>query len=200
MSMRIYKVTTPQGNRLVEASTKSQAINHCVATDYSAEPISSSDLYAAISQGAVVEKVTPAKKPEGQQQATPPTTAGATLPSSASTPSAISSPIPSSASTVAPAPSGTTQLRQDTEAPIAQPETAATAPTASVAPAADTPAFLQRGAAIQGEQKAWTPPAAATAPAVHPVLAEQQRINPQAAAAAGAPVRAIIKPVEGGAQ
>lgn len=191
MSMRIYKVTTPQGNRLVEASTKSQAINHCVATDYSAEPISSSDLYAAISQGAVVEKVMPtAKKPE----------AGATLPSSASTPSVISGPIPSSASTVAPAPSGTTQLRQDTEAPIAQPETAATAPTASVAPAADTPAFLQRGAAIQGEQKAWTPPAAATAPAVHPVLAEQQRINPQAAAAAGAPVRAIIKPVEGGAQ
>ena len=37
---RIYLVKTPAGQRLVEAGTKGQAINHCVTTDYSAEPIS----------------------------------------------------------------------------------------------------------------------------------------------------------------
>lgn len=148
---RIYKVKTPAGERLVEANTKSQAINHCVDADYSAEPVSASDMYAMIQAGKTVEKAG-AGKPE----------AGETKQPSASTASAPSAPQPQApASTAAPATGGAT-----TQAP-------------------SQPAFIPPAPATPGQ---FTPPQSS-----NPVIAEQQRINPNAAAAAGAP--ATILPV-----
>jgi len=199
---RIYQVTTPTGIRLVEANTKAQAIGHCVSTDYSAEPISSSDLYAAMQSGAQVEKViVPEKKPLAsgelssslaQPGSPPPAVAGATTQAIASTQSPASTHQPSSvapqASTVTQPPSGAMQPQQ---AP-AQPQTVAAAapvatPTASAAPAPKEPATAPAGG--------WQPPAHAhpAAPSVNPVLAEQQRINPEAAAAAGAPAPILAR-------
>lgn len=138
---RIYKVNTPNGVRLVEASTKGQAINHCVTSDYSAEPINSSELYASIEQGAKVEKVAPGKKLDSQ------------------TPS--HSPVPPASS-----PSLTAESLP-TSAPLSPPTEAWQAPLP------------------QAAMQLINPP---TAPAVNPILAEQQRINPEAAKAAGAPI------------
>ena len=167
MSQRIYKVTTPAGIRLVEASTKGQAIKHCVDTNYKAEPILSSELYAAMQAGAkvetaVTEKVSPKEaKAVGDMMA------------------AVAS-VPTPAQQQA-------GLLQHGLAPGIAP---AANPTASAAPAANqAPAN-------------WNPPVAPQTPAPQPpaglspaqaIIAEQQRVNPHAAAVAGVP-SAIIPP------
>lgn len=75
---RIYLVKTPNGEHLVEAANKSQAINHCVSADYSAEPISASDLHAHLQAGATVEKAqakgkkSSAGETSGQPNSNPP--------------------------------------------------------------------------------------------------------------------------------
>lgn len=161
MSARIYKVTTPSGWRLVEATTKGQAINHCVGTDYNAEPISSSDLYAAMQAGAQVEKAAVSKKSDGGEPSTSPEMPAFSPPaqpqSNASTQRAASAPLPSM-------------------------------PQASTAP------NQAGGSIVDGMPRppGWVPPAPASG--VQAVLAEQQRINPAAAAAAGVGPAPIIAP------
>lgn len=56
MANRIYKVTTPNGFRLVEAGTRNQAVKHCQTGDYFAEPVSAIDMHKYIQQGVNVEK------------------------------------------------------------------------------------------------------------------------------------------------
>lgn len=186
--MRIYLVNTPAGKRLVEASTKGQAINYCVSTDYSAEPISSSDLYAAIQAGAQVEKVVPAKKSVGEEPSTSPMQQGS-LAAGLSKPQES---IVSSNPPIQQTPQGsignlphfgvTGGQTAPAPAPVAS-------PIVSAAPAADTPAFL-KGKAPEG---GWQEPAPAAS--INPIIAEQQRINPEAARAAGvAPIIARTAP------
>ncbi len=166
---RIYLVKTPAGERLVEAGTKGQAINHCVSTDYSADPISASDLHAYLQQGANVEKVvTKEKKPaagatSGQTASTTPAASTAPLPASPALPPAAAAsgnPVPA-----APA------INQ-----------AAPAPLAGLGQTAPTPASPSSPAG------GWNPPQPSNG--VNAILAEQQRINPEAAAAAGVPPQA----------
>jgi len=76
--MRIYKVKTPAGERLVEANTRGQAINHCVSSDYSAEPVGASEMYALIQAGKKVETL--AEKPLEQSLAAEPAKAAAPTP------------------------------------------------------------------------------------------------------------------------
>lgn len=177
MSTRIYKVKTPTGDRLVEASTKSQAINHCVSTDYQADPISSSDLYAAMQSGAQVEKVMPQAAPKKSDS--PELSTSLAQPALSPQAPSVTPSQPAQDSTPAPA----SMSPQPTSTPPAQPASqgvVATAPTVAAAPAADVPppAFLRTAAAP------FVPPQPA---GVNPVIAEQQRINPQAAIAAGVP-------------
>lgn len=201
MSTRIYKVTTPTGYRLVEASTKSQAINHCVGTDYNAEPILSSELYAAIQAGGQVEKVEPAKKSDtpapshlppaqGSLPAQPTTVQpSVAVPSNPPVSTQLSTPtLPPQASTEPQANSGNQPQQAPQESPpsLATPQSApppavATATTAPAAAAAEPalPAFLKT------QPAAFNPPPPANG--VKAVLEEQARINPGAAAAAGVP-------------
>jgi hypothetical protein len=176
--MRIYLVKTPQGQRLVESATRGQAINHCISTDYSAEPISSSDLYAAIQQGAKVEQAAPAKKSVGGELSPSPTKPD----SSVAAPSNHPASMPLSTPPAPPPPQGSigNHLNFGAAAANAPAPAPVASPTASAAPAVETPAFLS-GKAPEG---GWQAPS-------NPILAEQQRINPDAAAAAGAP-RPII--------
>ena len=142
---RIYKVKTPTGDRLIEANTKGQAVNWCIDADYSAEPVSASEMYTLIQAGVKVEKADAKGKSE----------AGETKQQPVSTTSAPSAPQPQAQPlNVAPAAGGVTIPQQPNQAVF-------------IPPAAVTPGQF-------------TPPA-------NPVIAEQQRINPNAAAAAGLP-------------
>lgn len=158
--LRIYKVTTPSGMRAVESSTRGQAVNYCVGTDYSAEPMSASELNAFIQSGGQVEKVIAPEKKSAEPSSTfqPPLTTQA--------PQAALSPSP----TTHPQPQAASQSFPSSNTLNAQAHNAATGTTATVAPPANfnLPGGIQAGI-------------------VHPVLAEQQRINPTAATAAGAP-------------
>lgn len=170
---RIYLVKTPAGERLVEAGTKGQAINHCVSTDYSAEPISASDLHAHLQAGASVEKVTTKEKKHaagatsGQTDSTTPAASTAPLPAS--------QPLPlAAAASGSPAPASPA-INQ-----------AAPAPLAGLGQIAPTPASPSSPAG------GWNPPQQT---GMNAVIAEQQRINPEAAAAAGVASPAAILPI-----
>lgn len=130
---RIYKVTTPAGERLVEATTKSQAIRHCVSADYEAVAISASDLYNLIQRNVKVESA-----------------AG----------EAVQSEL----------------LRASNEAVRCERTAELLPPPAASQPIAPPPAKV------------------AIAPLVNPVLAEQMRINPQAAQAASVPQLDALPP------
>ena len=54
---RIYVVTTSEGNRLVEAANKSQAVNHVAKDTISAEVAGQRDLIELVSAGIKVESV-----------------------------------------------------------------------------------------------------------------------------------------------
>lgn len=56
--MAIYKVTTPEGTKYVNAKTQISALNHCVETSkhYKAEAVTAEDLADAYDKGAKVEK------------------------------------------------------------------------------------------------------------------------------------------------
>lgn len=54
---RIYLVTLPTGTRLVEASNKSQAVNHVAKNTITAEVASQSALVKMIRDGVEVEKI-----------------------------------------------------------------------------------------------------------------------------------------------
>lgn len=63
---RIYKVSTPEGFRLVEANSRNAAVNFVVAGLVKAEPITASELAAFIRQGVGVEVVpVPVAKEDG---------------------------------------------------------------------------------------------------------------------------------------
>lgn len=55
--MPIYLVITPAGERLVDAPTKSSAINHVIRPGVTAQALSVDDFYKKIKGGAVVETV-----------------------------------------------------------------------------------------------------------------------------------------------
>ncbi len=55
--MPIYHVKTPQGEKLVDANTKAQAINHVVRSTITAETVTASEVVALMQAGVVVEKV-----------------------------------------------------------------------------------------------------------------------------------------------
>lgn len=65
--MRIYKVNTPAGERLIQSPTKGQAIKHCVTADYTADVVGASEMLDLINSGKTVETVatkdTPAEAP-----------------------------------------------------------------------------------------------------------------------------------------
>ena len=196
---RIYLVKTPSGERLVDSATRSQAINHCVSTDYSAEPISASDLHAYLLAGATVEKVE-AKGKKSEAGALPGPNV-LTQPQ-ATTPSAVSL-----ASTPAPLAGGNPTPYQP--APQSSPSSAPNqgiatnlanivgAGTAAAAPQPSQISSPQPTTDSNAPAGGWLPPGSKEPIAIHnaqtsigavnPVLAEQQRINPDAAAAAGAP-------------
>jgi hypothetical protein len=54
--MPIYLVKTAQGNRLVNAKHKAQAINHVVKDTITAEPITASDTVKQMGLGLKVEE------------------------------------------------------------------------------------------------------------------------------------------------
>ena len=159
---RIYKVTTPTGTRLVDANTKSQAIGHCVTTDYSAEPISSSELYAAITAGAVVEKVEVAPKKLSSTQPQPSGTTNSPPVSATSSETAL----PNSVMPSAPVPSSTQGLNPSSTQPALAQPTLAGLP-------------LPAPSGQSGAGAGWQAPQSA-----NPILAEQQKINPKAVEAA----------------
>lgn len=158
---RIYKVKTPTGIRLVDAVTKSQAINHCVDADYSAEPVSASEMYSLIQAGAKVEKAVVREK-KGEPSSSSPAPA-APVPTPASVTPAILPAAPQASAGVTSGPSVSTP-----------------SPDANKQPAP----FIPPAPATAGQ---FTPPGHSS----NPVIAEQQRINPNAAAAAGAPAPVI---------
>lgn len=155
---RIYKVKTPTGTRLVDAVTKSQAINHCVDADYSADPVSASEMYTLIQGGATVEKAV-VKEKKGEPSPSSPAP-NALAPTPASVTPATPPAAPQASAGVTNGPQGLTP----------------------------SPAFIPPAPVTPGS---FTPPPAP----MNPVLAEQQRINPNAAAAAGAPASAPIIPI-----
>ena len=53
--MPIYRVTTPQGDRLVEANTKAQAINHITRTTITATTVTASEVVKLMQSGVKVE-------------------------------------------------------------------------------------------------------------------------------------------------
>lgn len=165
---RIYKVKTPTGDRLVESPTKGQAVKHCVDADYTAEVISASEALRLTAKGVKVETVAmkgqPAKKPSTG-------TGTASQEPKASTPS-----DPTEAAQSTPQPS-TTPVPSNPQPP-AQQSAPTTPPSGATAPQGN----VQGGSFIPPQP---VQPGSGVAP--NPVLAEQQRINPDAAAAAGAP-------------
>jgi hypothetical protein len=56
--MAIYKVTTPEGTKYVNAKTQIVALNHCIDTSkhYKAEAVTADELAEAFEKGAKVEK------------------------------------------------------------------------------------------------------------------------------------------------
>lgn len=54
--MPIYLVKTPQGDRLVDAPTKAQAINHVTRTIVTADALTATQAVLAMQQGLTVEK------------------------------------------------------------------------------------------------------------------------------------------------
>lgn len=54
--MPIYLVNTPQGNKLVDAPTKAQAINHVTRSTITAEALTASEAVKHMQSGIVVEK------------------------------------------------------------------------------------------------------------------------------------------------
>ena len=61
--MAVYLVTTPSGNRLIEARTPSAAVNFAVSGDgYSAESLNTSELASYFKQGLSLESVPSEKK------------------------------------------------------------------------------------------------------------------------------------------
>lgn len=190
---RIYKVTTPTGVRLVESPTKGQAVKHCVDADYEAEVVGAAEAFDLRDKGTVLEKVAmkgeePAKKPGSAAKgsaAPAPSQAAAKEPTNVTTPS-------TPAAQVSSASQGGQSSPQTNTAPSTPENT-------------NTQANTAQNSVPQGEVKAGSfipPQAAQAAPApsgVNPVLAEQQRINPDAAAAAGAPpLPPADKPAQGG--
>lgn len=53
--MPIYLVTTPQGEKLVEAHTKAQAINHVTRTTITAKTLTASEAVTLMKNGTTVE-------------------------------------------------------------------------------------------------------------------------------------------------
>lgn len=66
--MPIYNVTTPEGERVVEAKGQKDAIDHCVQGDYTAESLSSVQLAEKIRAGASLEQTEAAKKAEEERK------------------------------------------------------------------------------------------------------------------------------------
>lgn len=171
---RIYKVKTPTGERLVDANTKGQAIGHCVDKDYSAEVVGASEMYSLIQAGAKVEKAE--VKSKAQKFA-----------DNVGKPSAPQMPVP------------TPEQQANINAAVAGETKQPSASTASAPSAPQPQAQPSTAAPVAGgaTPAPFIPPAAAKpadfAPGVNPVLAEQQRINPKAAEAAGAP-KPILPP------
>ncbi|HQX28161.1 MAG TPA: hypothetical protein PKX38_09545 [Alphaproteobacteria bacterium] len=150
--MRIYTVNTPTGKRYVEAGTKGAAINHCVGSDYSAEPTSSSELYAHMQAQGKVEKA------EGKKSA------GETKPPSGLTSSAPSAPQPP-AQPSSPAPIGATPAHNPAPAAFAPPAAPGVNPVL-----AEQQAINPKAAAAAGAPAPiLPPPGAAAAPAPGPV-------------------------------
>lgn len=54
--MPIYLVKTPNGDKLVDAKTKAQAINHVIRSTITAEVVTASEAVALVQSGVVVEK------------------------------------------------------------------------------------------------------------------------------------------------
>lgn len=54
--MPVYNVNTPDGNRVVEAKTQRDAIDHCVMGDYETTVLTPVTLAAAIRAGAELEQ------------------------------------------------------------------------------------------------------------------------------------------------
>ena len=170
---RIYKVTTPTGIRLVESPTKGQAVKHCVDADYHAEVVGAAEAFDLRDKGTELERVASKNAPAAKVA---PKKAGTSTDGKSSTESDANSQTASS-----PAPTPTTVPSQQSS-PATPP---AAVPATQSAPAEQSPS-------PQAEVKAgsFIPPQAASptpAPGVNPVIAEQQAINPNAAAAAGAP-------------
>lgn len=163
---RIYKVTTPTGVRLVESPTKGQAVKHCVDADYEAAVIGAAEAFELRDKGVTVEKVATKEAPAKKTSKV-----AAPQPSSQSASSAMESTV----NEVKPVSEG-----QDASAPVGTPSP--TTPSGS-----STPADSAQGGSFIPPQPQQAPPQSSGS--VNPVLAEQQRINPDAAAAAGAPAQ-----------
>ena len=54
--MPVYLVTSPQGNKLIEANTKAQAINHVTRTTIAAEVVSATAVVKLMQEGVKVER------------------------------------------------------------------------------------------------------------------------------------------------
>lgn len=57
MAKRIYKITTPKGSRLVDASIKAQALAHVVKDEITVEIATGHDIAALVSSGVKVERI-----------------------------------------------------------------------------------------------------------------------------------------------
>ena len=61
--MAIYRVTTPKGDRFVEATTKAAAVNFCIDKDeYSVEALSPSAVAKWAKEGVSFENALPTEK------------------------------------------------------------------------------------------------------------------------------------------
>lgn len=63
--MPVYKVKSPNGERLVKAGTKSTAINHVIRDQVTAEPLTADEVADAAAAGVKIEVAVqePAKEP-----------------------------------------------------------------------------------------------------------------------------------------
>lgn len=177
---RIYKVTTPTGVRLVESPTKGQAVKHCVDADYTADVVGAAEAFYLRDKGVPLERVAmkdkPAKKSGSAAKAS-----AAPAPSQAAAKAATPATTPSTPTAPAQPQSQGAQSSPQTNTVPSTPENTNTRP--NTAPSSVPQAEVKAGSFIPPQ-----PAQAAQPPSgVNPVLAEQQRINPDAAAAAGAP-------------
>ncbi len=66
--MPVYKVSGPDGERLVDAKTKQAAINHVVGDSYQVEAVTTSELAALIKSGGMEIETVEARLTESEEE------------------------------------------------------------------------------------------------------------------------------------